>query len=114
MYIYIFNLYLVPGHSPRPNQTEDHAAMEVGGGDTNTFESFASANPAKAEELLGKVIEVTGMTDRPILHKAFNQSRKSNHSREFNVTHAIEWILQMSDSTNLNTGKIKIEQFRTI
>ena len=63
----------------------------------NSFEHFAQSNPAKAEELMGKLTEVTGMTERAILYKAFDQSRKSDPNQTFNVTHAIEWILQLSD-----------------
>lgn len=63
---------------------------------TNSFEAFAVAYPAKAEELMGKLTEVTGNTDRGVLVKAFNQTKKSDH--DFNVALAIDWILQLSES----------------
>ena len=66
----------------------------------NSFEAFAQASPSKADELLSKLTEVTGVTDRPTLCKAFNQSRKSDQRRDFNVTHAIEWILQLPSDYN--------------
>ena len=65
--------------------------------DTNSFEALVQTNPSKADELLNKLTEVTGVTDRPTLYKAFNQSRKSDQRREFNVTHAIELLLQLSE-----------------
>lgn len=61
------------------------------------FEAFAHANPTKADEMMAKLIEVTGMTDRAVLCKALDQSKKSDANHEFNVTCAIEWILQMSE-----------------
>ena len=69
----------------------------------NTFEAFAQASPSKADELLNKLTEVTGVTDRPTLCKAFNQSRKSDQRRDFNVTHAIEWLLQLPSDYNQPT-----------
>ena len=74
-------------------------AMEVG--DPNSFESFLHSNPSEAEKCLKTVVEVTGKTDRPIIYKAFNQSRKSNG--DFDVNNAIEWILTMSE--NSKTGR---------
>ena len=83
---YIFYISSVPGHSPRPNQDEEiNPAMEPVG----DFRSFATANPTKAQELLAKVVEVTGVDDQQLLYKAFDQSKKSHHSRDYNVTHAI-------------------------
>ena len=53
------------------------------------FKSFANANPTKAQELIAKVVEVTGVDDQQLLYKAFDQSKKSHHTRDYNVTHAI-------------------------
>ena len=80
------SILLAPGHSPRPNQDEEiNPAMEPVG----DFRSFAAANPTKAQELIAKVVEVTGVDDQQALYKAFDQSKKSHHSRDYNVTHAI-------------------------
>ena len=77
-------------------------AMEVG--DPNSFESFLHSNPSEGEKCLKTVVEVTGITDRPIIYKAFNQSRKSN--RDFDVNNAIEWILTMSENSKASaTGR---------
>ena len=74
--------------------------MEVG--DPNSFESFMQSNPLDGEKYLKTVVEVTGIADRTIIYKAFNQSKKSN--RDFDVNNAIEWILTMSE--NSKTGMI--------
>ena len=74
----------------------------------NCFEYFAQSNPAKAEELMGKITEVTNMTERALLYEAFDQSRKSDPNQTFNVTHAIEWILQFSE----NSGNIESKKPR--
>ena len=74
----------------------------------NSFEHFAQSNPAKAEELMGKITEVTNMTERALLYEAFDQSRKSDPNQTFNVTHAIEWILQFSE----NSGNIESKKPR--
>ena len=74
----------------------------------NSFEHFAQSNPAKAEELMGKITEVTNMTERALLYEAFDQSRKSDPNQTFNVTHAIEWILQLSE----NSGNIESKKPR--
>ena len=86
------------------NASPNTSSMSVEGADsfaenndTNSFEALVQANPSKADELLNKLTEVTGVTDRPTLYKAFNQSRKTDQRREFNVTHAIELLLQLSD-----------------
>ena len=73
-----------------------------------TFEYFAQSNPAKAEELMGKITEVTNLTERALLYEAFDQSRKSDPNQTFNVTHAIEWILQFSE----NSGNIESKKPR--
>ena len=84
-------------HSPKPNIHPLMATLS----DVNSFEAFALANPSKADELMGKLVEVTGVTgDRGTLCKAFDQSRKSDPNHEFNVAHAIEWILQLSESSS--------------
>ena len=80
-------------------------AMEVG--DPNSFESFMQSNPLDGEKYLKTVVEVTGIADRTIIYKAFNQSKKSN--RDFDVNNAIEWILTMSE--NSKTGKIIFHYF---
>lgn len=86
LYLIIFSILSVPGHSPRPNQDEEiNPAMEPVG----DFRSFANANPTKAQELISKVVEVTGVDDQQLLYKAFDQSKKSHHTRDYNVTHAI-------------------------
>ena len=64
-----------------------------------SFEHFAQSNPAKAEELMGKITEVTNMTERALLYEAFDQSRKSDPNQTFNMTLAIEWILQLSENS---------------
>merc|ERR1712166_46930 len=69
------------------------------GNNINSFEHFAQSNPAKAEELMGKITEVTSMTKRALLYEAFDQSRKSDPNQTFNVTHAIEWIFQLSENS---------------
>lgn len=74
--------------SPRSTQ----APMDHG-----SFDAYAQANPAKADELIAKLIEVTGTTDRGILIRALEQSKKTDQNHEFNVTCAIEWILSMSE-----------------
>ena len=71
----------------------------------NSFEHFAQSNPAKAEELMGKITEVTNMTERALLYEAFDQSRKSDPNQTFNVTHAIEWILQLSEKSGDSESK---------
>jgi hypothetical protein len=65
----------------------------------NSFEAYAQANPAKAEKLMGKLTEVTGVIDRAVLYKALNQARKPDN--DYDVNSAIEWILQMSDCTSV-------------
>ena len=76
--------------------------MEVG--DPNSFESFLHSNPSEGEKCLKTVVEVTGITDRPIIYQAFNQSRISN--RDFDVNNAIEWILTMSENSKASvTGR---------
>ena len=71
----------------------------------NSFEHFAQSNPAKAEELMGKITEVTNMTERALLYEAFDQSRKFDPNQTFNVTHAIEWILQLSKNSGDSESK---------
>ena len=65
-------------------------AMEVG--DPNSFESFLHSNPSEGEYLLKKAVEVTGITDKTVIYKAFDQSRKSSKC-DFDLNNAIEWIL---------------------
>ena len=94
--------------SPKPLRDP---AMDASSENVNSsFEMFAQSNPAKAEELMGKLTEVTGMTERPVLYKAFDQSRKSDQNHDFNVTHAIEWILQLSDCSNSAMQPSNMEQ----
>ena len=71
----------------------------------NSFEHFAQSNPAKAEELMGKITEVTNMTERALIYEAFDQSRKFDPNQTFNVTHAIEWILQLSKNSGDSESK---------
>ena len=80
----------------------------------NSFEHFAQSNPAKAEELMGKLTEVTGMTERAILYKAFDQSRKSDPNQTFNVTLAIEWILQLSENSGDSESKKLLPYFKLL
>ena len=69
--------------------------MEVG--DPNSFECFLRLNPSEGEKCLKTVVEVTGITDRTVIYKALDQSRKSSNS-DFDLNNAIEWILQISTS----------------
>ena len=62
-----------------------------------TFENYVQGNPSKAKEILEQLTEVTGVRDTTILHKAFNQTRKGD---QFNVTLAIEWILNLPPQIN--------------
>lgn len=90
--------------SPRPNQGQFQQPEAVGSPrsaqapmDHGGFDAYAQANPAKADELIAKLIEVTGTTDRGVLNRALEQSKKSDQNHEYNVTCAIEWILSMSE-----------------
>ena len=71
--------------------------MEVG--DPNSFESFLHSNPSEGENFLKTVVEVTGITDKTVIYKALDQSRKSSNS-DFDLNNAIEWILPMLESSD--------------
>ena len=67
--------------------------------DPNSFESFLHSNPSEGEYFLKTVVEVTGITDRTVIYKALDQSRKSSNS-DFDLNNAIEWILPMLESSD--------------
>jgi hypothetical protein len=99
----------LPPQSPQQQQLQSpmlvHQSAATGEIlDPNSFEAFAQMNSAKAEELMGKLVEVTGMTDRLVLFKALNQSKKTSTDRDFNIAHAIEWILQLADTSLLSSA----------
>ena len=90
----------VSGQSQQPDckvqSLEGNSGMDsISDIDTYTFEGFSQAHPIKAEELIGKLTEVTGITERSILYKAYDQSRKSDPTQCYNATIAIEWLLQL-------------------
>ncbi len=60
--------------------------------DPNSFEAFANLHPNKANEMMGMLVEVTGVRDKKLLFHAFNISRKTAEA-EFNVEVAIDWLL---------------------
>ena len=84
-----------PVSSPKPKDNTNNTNSE------GSFQAFAQSNPAKADELVGKLIEVTGLNDRATIYKAFDQSKKTDQNNEFNVTHAIEWFLTLSESNQV-------------
>ena len=67
--------------------------------DPNSFESFLHSNPSEGEYFLKKAVEVTGITDKTVIYKAFDQSRKSSKC-DFDLNNAIEWILPMLESSD--------------
>jgi hypothetical protein len=94
--------------SPKENTGMD----PISENNTYSFEGFAQAHPAKAEELIAKLTEVTGFTDRKILYNAFDESRKSYpNAMCYNVKIAIEWLLQLqlseSEQTSARTSHVK-------
>ena len=76
-----------------------------------SFKHFAQVNPAKAEELIGKLTEVTGLTECETLYKALDQSRKSDLNQTFNVTIAIVTLLQLQlsewEQTSASTSHVQ-------
>ena len=66
------------------------------------FAQYAERHPDKAKRLCRQVSEVTGILDERTIAQAFDRSRRNPQS-DFNVSVAIEWILdsanQLADSS---------------
>ena len=84
-----------PATNNTPNRSNSNASMSAPRSPV-TFENYVQGNPTKAKEILEQLTEVTGVRDTAVLYKAFNQTRKGD---SFNVTMAIEWILNLPPQT---------------
>ena len=75
------------------------------------FTQYSERYPEKAKRLCRQVSEVTGVVDERTITQAFDRSRR-NPLSEFNVSVAIEWILdssnQLADSSGGVGGAIQL------
>ena len=75
------------------------------------FAQFSERYPIKAKRLCRQVSEVTGIVDEGTITQAFDRSRR-NPQGEFNVSVAIEWILdsanQLADSGGVGASAIHL------
>ena len=86
-------------HPQGPQLTVEQAApaaAATGPAVCVSFAQFSERYPDKAKRLCRQVSEVTGLVDERTIAQAFDRSKRNPQS-EFNVSVAIEWIL---DSAN--------------